>query len=93
MCVGFPKDSKFTIDVVPLVLGSCKIIGSNLGNRAEAKMALNYVAMGKVTVEMQVRPLSEISDVYMELEAGKVSHSHCVLMALIYGNRSVVELW
>jgi propanol-preferring alcohol dehydrogenase len=51
---------------------SSRIVGSSVGTRADAKRALAYVAMGKVKVEMQIRKLDEMKQIFEELKAGKV---------------------
>lgn len=51
---------------------SSRIVGSSVGTRADAKRALAYVAMGKVKVEMKIRRLDEIKQIFEDLKAGKV---------------------
>ena len=72
VCVGLPKDGKFTVDSNQLVVQSSRIIGSSVGTRADATRALALVDMGKVKVEMNVRDITEVGEIFRELKAGKV---------------------
>ncbi len=81
VCVGLPKGTVFEVDPAAMVVNSFRIVGSSLSNRAEAKEALAFVAMGKVKVELTYRHMSEIADVYKELEAGQVSAAHYPIRA------------
>lgn len=72
VCVGLPKDGKFTVDANQLVIQSSRVIGSSVGTRADAKRALALVELGKVKVEMSVWDLSEVGEIFRELKGGKV---------------------
>jgi alcohol dehydrogenase, propanol-preferring len=43
------------------------------GNRADTAEAIDFLARGKVKVIYKMRGLSELSDVYKEMEEGKIS--------------------
>jgi len=51
---------------------SSRIVGSSVGTRADAKRALTFVELGKVNVEMSLRRLDEIKEIFTELKEGKV---------------------
>ena len=72
VCVGLPKDGKFTVDSNQLVVQSSRIVGSSVGTRADAKRALALVELGKVKVELSVRDLDEVGEIFKELKGGKV---------------------
>ena len=70
--MGLPKDGKFTVDSNQLVVQSSRIVGSSVGTRADAKRALALVELGKVKVELSVRDLDEVGELFKELKGGKV---------------------
>jgi hypothetical protein len=70
--VGLPHHGKFEVDISHMVITATKIIGSTVGSRREAKEALSFVASGKVKLQYEVRPMSEIVQVYHDIEEGKV---------------------
>jgi len=72
VCVGLPKDGKFTVDSNQLVVTSSRIVGSSVGTRADAKRALAFVELGKVKVDMSIRRLDEIKEIFGELKEGRV---------------------
>ena len=43
------------------------------GNRADTAEAIDFLARGKVKVIYKMRGLSELSDVYKEMEKGNIS--------------------
>lgn len=49
-----------------------KIVGSAVGNRREAIEALELVQRGVVKVEYRVEPMDKLSDIFKEMEDGKL---------------------
>lgn len=72
VCLGLPSNGTIPVDPARMVTEGQRIIGSAVGNRRDAAEALNFVALGKVGVELEMRPMSEIAEIYKELEAGSV---------------------
>lgn len=72
ICVGLPSNGTIPVDPSRMVTEGQRIIGTAVGNRRDAAEALEFVALGKVKVELEVRPMSKIAEIYKELEAGKV---------------------
>lgn len=54
----------------PIVQKQLKIVGSILGNRQDAIDVLNLAARGAITVHHQIRPLSDLTQVFREMESG-----------------------
>lgn len=72
VCVGLPNNASIAVDPARMVVEGQRIIGTAVGNRRDAAEALDLVALGKVKVELEVRPMSEIKEIYKDLEAGKI---------------------
>jgi len=75
VAVGLPEG-----DAVPIggakagsmVQKELKIVGSAVGNRREAIEALELVKRGIVKVEYRVEPMEKLTDVFQEMEGGKL---------------------
>ena len=61
MVVGLPARASLSADIFFTVAKSIKIIGSYVGNRQDAREALDIAARGKVKVHYALKPLSELS--------------------------------
>ncbi|KAH9054533.1 GroES-like protein [Lactarius vividus] len=72
MVVGLPADAKLGAPIFWTVAKAINIIGSYVGNRQDAREALEIAALGKVKCHLAVQPLSALSDVYEGMEAGKI---------------------
>lgn len=70
--VGLPPSS-FPLPIFDVVLKRLTVRGSIVGTRQDLTEALAFAAEGKVTAQVQTRPMLEINDVFAELKAGKVS--------------------
>ncbi|RBR14411.1 hypothetical protein FVER53590_04343 [Fusarium verticillioides] len=57
----------------PIVQKQLKIVGSILGNRQDAIDVLNLAARGVITVHYQTRRLSELTEVFREMESGRLA--------------------
>jgi len=73
MAVGLPGHAKLESSIFWTVLKSITIRGSYVGNRQDAVEALELAAQGKVKVVFAVKQLSELSDIYEDLDAGKIA--------------------
>nr|XP_019010802.1 uncharacterized protein I206_04105 [Kwoniella pini CBS 10737]OCF49583.1 hypothetical protein I206_04105 [Kwoniella pini CBS 10737] len=73
VCIGLPHNGLFEIDACQLIINSSKIVGSSLSNRIEAKRALTFVSMGKVKPNIEIKEFKELSNVFKDLQVGKVS--------------------
>jgi len=63
------------------VLKRLTVRGSIVGTRQDLAEALAFAAEGKVTSQVQTRPMSQINDAFAELKAGKVSGRVVLTMA------------
>ncbi len=72
VCVGLPTSGTIPLDPCRMVTEGYKILGSAVGNRRDCAEALALVALGKVKVELEVRPMSAIKEIYQELEKGAI---------------------
>jgi len=81
VAVGLPADAYIKANVFFTVFRSLRIIGSYVGNRQDAKQALDFAARGKVKTTYSIRPLASLPEVFEEMKAGKVP------------GRVVLDLW
>ncbi|EMD35531.1 hypothetical protein CERSUDRAFT_85490 [Gelatoporia subvermispora B] len=72
MVVGLPAQAKLSADIFFTVIKSINIVGSYVGNRQDAREALDIAARGKVKCFFESKPLSALSEVYEGLEQGKI---------------------
>ena len=61
MVVGLPAKANLSADIFFTVIKSISILGSYVGNRQDAREALDIAARGKVKCHYSVKPLSELS--------------------------------
>ena len=84
VAVGLPSNTVIGANVFDTVVRNLTVKGSYVyicfsgfincrGNRADTVEAIDFLTRGKVKVIYQLRGLSELSDVYREMEEGKIS--------------------
>ena len=69
--VGLPPES-FPLDIFTTVLFGLTVRGSIVGTRKDMTEALDFFARGKIKPTYAVRPLSEINEIFDDLERGKI---------------------
>ncbi|KAJ8502248.1 hypothetical protein ONZ51_g71 [Trametes cubensis] len=72
MVVGLPARASLSADIFFTVTKSITIVGSYVGNRQDAREALDIAARGKVKCYYQLKPLSALAETYEGLAEGKV---------------------
>ncbi|EKM48743.1 uncharacterized protein PHACADRAFT_214679 [Phanerochaete carnosa HHB-10118-sp] len=72
MVVGLPARASLNADIFWTVTKSINIIGSYVGNRQDAREALDIAARGKVKCFFEYKPLSALKETYEGLEKGAV---------------------
>lgn len=73
MVVGLPAKANLSADIFFTVVKSISILGSYVGNRQDAREALDIAARGKVKCHYVMKPLSELGETYEALEQGKIA--------------------
>lgn len=73
VAVGLPGSAKLNASIFFTVLKSINIVGSYVGNRQDAIEAMEIAATGAVKCIYQKKPLSELKNVYRDLEGGKIA--------------------
>jgi len=72
LVVGLPGKAQIGASIFWTVVKSINIIGSYVGNRQDAREALEIASMGKIRCHYALKPLSALSEVYEGLEQGTV---------------------
>ncbi|KAG8216667.1 alcohol dehydrogenase [Butyriboletus roseoflavus] len=72
MAVGLPGDAKLDTSIFWTVLKGISVKGSYVGNRQDAIEAIDIAASGKVKVNYARKGLTDLQQVYNDLEEGKV---------------------
>lgn len=72
VAIGLPPGTQVKADVFWTVLTGRKIVGSVVGSRQDALDALRLVERGKVQVIYEVKALSDLNQIYADMEAGKL---------------------
>ena len=72
MVVGLPAKANLSADIFFTVVKSISIYGSYVGNRQDAREALDIAARGKVKCYYQTKGLDALKDTYEGLEKGEV---------------------
>ncbi|KAI0806856.1 GroES-like protein [Fomes fomentarius] len=72
MVVGLPSRASLSADIFFTVAKSISIIGSYVGNRQDAREALDIAARGKVKCHYVLKPLSALAETYEGLAKGEV---------------------
>ena len=72
MVVGLPAKANLSADIFFTVIKSISILGSYVGNRQDAREALDIASRGKVKCHYVVKPLAALKDTYEGMEKGNV---------------------
>ncbi|KAI0302895.1 GroES-like protein [Multifurca ochricompacta] len=72
LVVGLPGKAQIGAPIFWTVVKSINIIGSYVGNRQDAREALEIAALGKAKCYLALKPLSALSEVYEGMEQGTV---------------------
>jgi propanol-preferring alcohol dehydrogenase len=72
MVVGLPGNAQISAPIFWTVVKSISILGSYVGNRQDAREALDIAALGKVKCHLEIKPLAALSEVYEGMEQGKI---------------------
>ncbi|WP_342515299.1 alcohol dehydrogenase AdhP [Sporosarcina sp. FSL K6-1522] len=70
--VGLPND-ELPIPIFNTVLNGVTVKGSIVGTRIDMKEALEFAARGKVKAQIETAPLSEINNIFKNMEQGKIN--------------------
>ncbi|KAG8680335.1 alcohol dehydrogenase, partial [Ceratobasidium sp. 423] len=81
VAVGLPPGAKIDADVFWTVVRSITVKGSYVGNREDARQALDIAARGRVRTTYRVEPLGKLPEVFKEMKEGKLA------------GRVVLDLW
>ncbi|KAF8713671.1 Zinc-binding dehydrogenase, partial [Rhizoctonia solani] len=81
VAVGLPPGAKIEADVFWTVVRSITVKGSYVGNREDARQALDIAARGRVKTTYRVEPLGALPAVFKEMKEGKLA------------GRVVLDLW
>ncbi|KAK7443536.1 alcohol dehydrogenase [Stygiomarasmius scandens] len=73
MAVGLPGQAKLEASIFFTVLKGISILGSYVGNRQDAREAIDIAARGQVKVHFVSRPLADLKDVYEGMKAGTIA--------------------
>ncbi|KAG8723076.1 alcohol dehydrogenase [Ceratobasidium sp. 395] len=73
VAVGLPPGAKIDADVFWTVVRSITIKGSYVGNREDARQALDIAARGRVRTTYRVEPLAKLPEVFKEMKEGKLA--------------------
>ncbi|KAG6905422.1 hypothetical protein DXG01_002808 [Tephrocybe rancida] len=74
VAVGMPAGNALLNAPVPLLILKCLTgLGSAIGNRQDINEALQIAARGKVKCQYQVRDLSELNEIFDEMDAGTIA--------------------
>ncbi|ODQ77458.1 hypothetical protein BABINDRAFT_10100 [Babjeviella inositovora NRRL Y-12698] len=74
VCVGLPKrGTVLQVEPATLIHTGIRVVGSLVGTRTDIIEALDFVARGKVTPAMEVRPMDDIREILEDMVAGKIS--------------------
>lgn len=73
MAVGLPGKSTLEASIFFTVFKSISILGSYVGNRQDAKEAIDIAALGHVKVHFELKGLKDLEEVYEGMKAGKIA--------------------
>ncbi|THV02641.1 GroES-like protein [Dendrothele bispora CBS 962.96] len=73
MAVGLPGTAKLDASIFFTVFKSISVLGSYVGNRQDAREAIDIAARGQVKVHFASRPLADLKDVYEGMKAGTIA--------------------
>ncbi len=72
VCVAMPANATLKADVFFTVLNCIKIKGSHVGTRSDTVEAIEFFTRGLVKPIYKMRKLSELKEIYDEMEEGKI---------------------
>jgi len=81
VAVGLPPGAKIEADVFWTVVRSITVKGSYVGNREDARQALDIAARGRVRTTYRVEPMDKLPEVFKEMKEGKLA------------GRVVLDMW
>lgn len=81
MAVGAPPGARIDLDVTTAITLNISVKGSYIGNREDARQALDIAARGRVQTTCRIEPLDKLPDVFDELQSGT------------FAGRFVLDLW
>jgi len=81
VAVGLPPGATIKADVFWTVLRSITVKGSYVGNREDARQALDIAARGRVRTTYRVEPMNKLPEVFKEMKEGKLA------------GRVVLDMW
>ena len=84
MVVGLPARASLSADIFFTVVKSISILGSYVGNRQDAREALEIAAAGKVKCYYQVKPLSALQEYVLFLLSYSSPYSNLYLLCRVY---------
>lgn len=73
VAVGLPGNTDIKANVFFTVFRSVRIVGSYVGNRQDAQEALDIAAAGKVRTHFKTLGLSQLPQVYDDMQSGKIA--------------------
>ncbi|KAL0580860.1 alcohol dehydrogenase [Marasmius crinis-equi] len=73
MAVGLPGDAKLEASIFFTVFKSIKVLGSYVGNRQDAREAIEIAARGDVKVHFVSKPMGALKEVYEGMKEGKIA--------------------
>ncbi|KAL2388924.1 alcohol dehydrogenase [Blastomyces gilchristii] len=80
VAIGLPAHAQLKAPVFDTVVRMIKIKGSYVGNRLDAKEAVDFFTRGLINVPYKVVPLSELSTVFSLMEQGKIAGRYVLKM-------------
>ncbi|KAJ1302595.1 hypothetical protein OPQ81_002912 [Rhizoctonia solani] len=81
VAVGLPPGATINADVFWTIVRSITVKGSYVGNREDARQALDIAARGRVRTTYRVEPLGALPEVFKEMKEGRLA------------GRVVLDLW
>ncbi|OJD13355.1 alcohol dehydrogenase 1 [Blastomyces percursus] len=80
VAIGLPANAQLKAPVFDTVVRMIKIKGSYVGNRLDAKEAVDFFTRGLIKVPFKVVPLSELSNVFSLMKQGKIAGRYVLKM-------------
>ncbi|PKK53975.1 hypothetical protein CI102_1141 [Trichoderma harzianum] len=73
VCIGVPQNPvSFAPNIAAIVGQELRIISAKTGNRVDVKECLNLAARGFIKCHYQIRKMSELTNVFKEMQAGLI---------------------
>ncbi|ELU40300.1 mannitol-1-phosphate dehydrogenase MPDH1 [Rhizoctonia solani AG-1 IA] len=73
VAVGAPPGAKLEVDIIASIPRNITIKVSYVGNREDARQALDMVARGRVRTTCRVEPLAKLPEIFEEMQEGKLA--------------------